>query len=163
MRHKQLKFSIVLLLGLGLTGVQAQETIPATGGNASGSGGSVSWSVGQIVYQIHSGTEVSVSEGVQQPAEAETVSGLDKVIEQPVLVSVFPNPVEEYFTIQVNDFKASTYTFQLYSVYGQLIKSEELVADETIVQVKELVPSNYVLKITNREKEVQIIKIIKTQ
>jgi len=49
MRHKRLKLSAVLLLGLGLTGLQAQESVNATGGNASGSGGSVSYSVGQVV------------------------------------------------------------------------------------------------------------------
>ncbi len=42
MRHKRLKLSAIFLLGLGLTGLQAQETIPATGGNASGSGTTVS-------------------------------------------------------------------------------------------------------------------------
>ena len=45
MRHKRLKLSAVLLLGLGLTGLQAQTSVNATGGNASGSGGSASYSV----------------------------------------------------------------------------------------------------------------------
>ena len=42
MRHKRLKLSAVLLLGLGLTGLQAQTSVNATGTNASGSGGTVS-------------------------------------------------------------------------------------------------------------------------
>ena len=161
MRHKRLKLGTVLLLGLGLTGVQAQETISVTGGNTSDSGGSVSWTVGQIVYQTHSGTNVLVSEGVQQYVESETVLGLEQSIEQPELVSVFPNPVAEYFTIKLNDFKASTYTFQLFDIKGKLIQSKNLVANETVVQVRDLVPAYYLLKITNRENEEQIIKIIK--
>ena len=43
-----------LLIGVCLFGyvttVIAQTTIPASGGNASGSGGTLSYSVGQIVY-----------------------------------------------------------------------------------------------------------------
>jgi len=39
MKYKKLKLSVILLLGLGLTGLQAQTSINATGGNASGSGG----------------------------------------------------------------------------------------------------------------------------
>jgi len=41
------------LLGLGLTGLQARENIYTTGGNSSGSGGSVSYSVGQLTCQTH--------------------------------------------------------------------------------------------------------------
>ena len=67
MRLKRLKICAVLLLGLGLTGLQAQESVNATGGDASGSGGSVSYSVGQITYQTHTGINGSVAEGVQQP------------------------------------------------------------------------------------------------
>ena len=32
MKYKKLKFSALLLLGLGLTGLQAQESVNATGG-----------------------------------------------------------------------------------------------------------------------------------
>ena len=39
MRNKKLKLSTVLLLGIGMLGLQAQNTIPATGGNAIGAGG----------------------------------------------------------------------------------------------------------------------------
>lgn len=78
MRHKRLKISAVLLLGLGLTGLLAQEKIIATGGDASGSGGSVSYSVGQVTYQTHIGTNGSVSEGVQQPYEISIITGIDE-------------------------------------------------------------------------------------
>lgn len=49
---KKLKLSAFLLLGLGLTGLQVQETIPGSGGNASGSGGMACYSVGQVVYKL---------------------------------------------------------------------------------------------------------------
>ena len=35
----------------GVAMVQAQETIPATGGTARGSGGTISFTVGQITYK----------------------------------------------------------------------------------------------------------------
>lgn len=76
MRHKRLKLSAVLLLGLGLTGLQAQTSVNATDGDVSGSGGSVSYSVGQVVYTTHTGTSGSVAEGVQQPYEISVVTGL---------------------------------------------------------------------------------------
>ena len=56
----------LLLLGFGLT-AQAQQATTATGGDATGSGGSAAYSVGQIVYTTHTGTTGSVAQGVQQP------------------------------------------------------------------------------------------------
>ena len=44
----------------------AQDAIPATGGDATGSGGSASYTVGQIGYTTNTGTNGSVAEGVQQ-------------------------------------------------------------------------------------------------
>ncbi|MGC8754863.1 MAG: hypothetical protein ACP5QJ_07625, partial [Thermosulfidibacteraceae bacterium] len=78
MRHKKLKLSAVLLLGLGLTGLQAQESVNATGGNASGNGGTVAYSVGQVVYTTNTGTNGSVAQGVQQPFEISVVSGIEE-------------------------------------------------------------------------------------
>jgi len=43
------------LLGLGLTELQAQVSINATGSNASASGGSVSYAVVQVVYSVITG------------------------------------------------------------------------------------------------------------
>lgn len=48
MRFKKLLWSTMILFILEFNGLYAQETYPTTGGNASGSGGSVSYSVGQL-------------------------------------------------------------------------------------------------------------------
>ncbi len=52
----------------------AQEVIPASGGNATGSGGSVSYSAGQVFYLTHEGTTGSVNEGAQQPYEISAIT-----------------------------------------------------------------------------------------
>ena len=53
MKHEKVKLS-VLFLGLVLT-VKAQQATTATGVNASGSGGTFAYSVGQIVYTTNTG------------------------------------------------------------------------------------------------------------
>ena len=75
MKRKKVKLS-VLFLGLGLT-AQAQQATTATGGNASGSGGTVAYSVGQIFYTTNTGTTGSEAQGVQQPYEISIVLGID--------------------------------------------------------------------------------------
>lgn len=96
MRHKRLKLSAVLLLGLGLTGLQAQTSVNATDGDVSGSGGSVSYSVGQVVYTTHTGTSGSVAEGVQQPYEISVVTGLEEAQSINLSVTAYPNPTTDY-------------------------------------------------------------------
>lgn len=78
MRHKRLKFSAALLLGLGLTGLQARTSVNATGSNASESGGSASYSVGRVVYTTISETSGSVAQGVQQPYEISVVPAIEE-------------------------------------------------------------------------------------
>jgi hypothetical protein len=63
MKNMAKKLIIVFyLLGLG-TALRAQEALSVTGGNASGSGGSVSYTIGQVAYQTHNGTNGSVAVG----------------------------------------------------------------------------------------------------
>jgi predicted membrane channel-forming protein YqfA (hemolysin III family) len=50
MQHKKLKLSIVVFFVVGLTGLQAQKSVNSAGGNASGNGGMVRYSVGQVFY-----------------------------------------------------------------------------------------------------------------
>ena len=66
MKHLSYILTVVCLFGLAQI-FQAQNIIPASGGNATGSGGTVSYTVGQIVYVTDTGNTGSVIQGVQQP------------------------------------------------------------------------------------------------
>ena len=125
MRHKRLKLSAVLLLGLGLTGLQAQTSVNATGSNASGSGGSVSYSVGQVVYTTNTGTNGSVAQGVQQPFEISVVTGLEEAKGINLSVTAYPNPTTDYLTLSIADFDASKLSYQLYDMNGKLLQNEK--------------------------------------
>ncbi|MCB0649678.1 MAG: hypothetical protein KDC85_00225 [Saprospiraceae bacterium] len=62
-----LKFNMVAFFILCFFGgLQSQQSLHhATGGDASGSGGSVSYTVGHPVYTTHDGAGGSVAQGVQ--------------------------------------------------------------------------------------------------
>jgi len=66
-----------LLLAIGLMEVPAQETILASGGDATGNGGTASYSIGQVFYSVHVLTEAYITEGVQQPYEIYILSGME--------------------------------------------------------------------------------------
>lgn len=163
MRHKGFKLSAVLLLGLGLTGLQAQESVNATGGNASGGGGSVSYSVGQVLYQTHTGTNGTVSEGIQQPYEISVVTGLEEAKGVNLSVSAYPNPTTDYLTLRIDEFDISSLSYQLYDINGKLLLNEKITGNQTSIVMSNLVPSTYFVKVIQGNKEVKTFKIIKTQ
>jgi len=161
MKYKKLKLSAILLLGLGLTGLQAQESVNATGGNASGSGGSVSFSVGQVVYIINTGTNGSVAQGVQQPFEISVVTGLEEAKGINLMISAYPNPTTNYLQLQVESEKLKDLSYQLFDTNGKLLETKKIEGNQTSIIMSNLVPAIYFLKIIQNNKEVKSFKIIK--
>ena len=161
MRHKRLKLSAVLLLGLGLTGLQAQESINATGNNASGSGGSASYSVGQVVYTTNTGTNGSVAQGVQQPYEISVVTAIEEAKGINLSVSAYPNPTTDYLTLRIDELEISNLSFQLYDMTGKLLQSEKITGNQTSIVMSNLVPATYFVKVIQGNKEFKTFKIIK--
>ena len=158
MKHKKVKLSI-LLLGLGLT-AQAQQATTATGGDASGSGGTTAYSVGQIVYTTNTGTTGSVAQGVQQPYEISIVLGIeDNSIN--LELTAYPNPTTNYLTLNVGKAELSTLNFQLYDISGKLIESREIISSSEIITMENLPAATYFLKVTDYRNEIKTFKIIK--
>ncbi len=162
MRHKKLKLSAILLLGLGLTSLQAQESVNATGGNASGSGGSASYSIGQLVYTTNTGINgSSVAQGVQQPYEISVVTGLEETTGINLSVSAYPNPTTDYLTLSIDEFDISNLTFQLFDMNGKLLQNQNLTDTETKIDMSNFVPSTYFVKVISKNQLIKEFKIVK--
>ena len=63
------KIFFLIIFAFTITLIQAQQTTVAAGGDASGIGGTFSYSIGQVVYTYIYGSDVLVAQGVQQPYE----------------------------------------------------------------------------------------------
>lgn len=166
MIRKKLKLCAIFLFGLGMIGLQAQEiheAIPATGGNASGSGGSVSYSVGQLVYTTNTGTTGSVAQGVQQPYEISVVTGIEEAKGINLMVSAYPNPTADYLTLKVDDYDNKNLLYQLYDLNGMLLESKKIKGNVTSIDMSNLVPATYFLKIvqTSNALSQQVTKTFK--
>lgn len=161
MRHKRLKLSTVLLLGLGLTGLQAQQSVNAIGGNASGSGGTASYSVGQVVYTTNTGTNGSVAQGVQQPYEISVVTAIEESNGINLSVTAYPNPTSDFLALRIDDFDISNLSYHLYDMKGKLLQSEKITGNPTNIVTSSLVPATYFVKVIQGNKEVKTFKILK--
>ena len=161
MHPKLLKISAIILLGFGLTGLQAQEALPASGGNASGSGGSVCYSTGQIVYTTYTGINGSVAEGVQQPYEISVVTATEKTKGINLMVSAYPNPTINYLILEINEFDDSNLSYQMYDMKGKLLQNGKVADSKTNISMNNLIPATYFIKVIQNNKEVKTFKIIK--
>ena len=154
----------MFLLGLGLSGLQAQEMITVASGNASSDGGSVSLSVGQVVYTTHTGTSGSVAQGVQQPFEISVETSIEEAKGIILSVSAYPNPANDFLTLKLHaSMMPDNYSlsYHLFDNNGKLLMSKIIESNETSIPMKELVPAIYYLKIKDGNKEVKTFKIIK--
>jgi hypothetical protein len=158
---KNLKKTVaLLLLGLGITTVQAQQATTASGGDASGSGGTVAYSVGQIVYTTHTGATGTVAQGVQQPYEISIVLGAEDH-QISVNMQAWPNPATDFLTLTIGNMEFSTMNFQLFDISGKLIESKKIASTTETIRMENLPCATYFLKVTNNNKAIKTFKIIK--
>jgi len=139
----------------------SQEAIPASGGDASGSGGTLSFTVGQLVYSSNSGNNGSVAEGVQQPYEISTTVGIELSTISLDFIA-YPNPTINNIVLSIKDFNTEKLNYQLYDMSGKLLKSNKVNAINTTIDMSELPVSNYVLNINNDSSIIKSFKIIKS-
>jgi hypothetical protein len=161
MRHPLPVLCATLFAAFSITGLHAQQTVPATGGEATGSGGTTSYTVGQVAYTTNTGTNASVAQGVQQPYEISVTVGLEEAPGINLECTVYPNPATDLIKIIVTDYDTEHLYYQLYNINGKLLANEKLTSNTNIVEIQELVPTTYFIKILDDKKEVKVFRIVK--
>jgi hypothetical protein len=160
MKHLLKTLIAFFLFAFGTT-MYAQNIIPASGGNATGTGGSVSYSVGQVVFTRNTGTNGSAAQGVQQPFEISVVTGIEEAKEISLEFSVFPNPVTDVLRLKIENFETDNLRYQLFDINGSLLQNNKIEGNETNIFMKSLLPATYFLKVTSNNKVVKTYKIVK--
>lgn len=167
MMHKLFKLcTLVVLVLSGLSESHAQGTVVSTGSDLSGTGGSVSYTLGQTTYSNNSGTGGSELQGVQQPYEIFTITGIKENDLIRLNYSISPNPVTDALTLKVEKSPFKDMSFQLFDLEGHLVAKENLSGDITTIYMNNYLPSTYFLRVLEtREngsiKQLKTFKIIK--
>ncbi len=152
---------IIILLCIGITTAKAQQSNNTSGGNATGTGGSISYSVGQMSYTTNTGTSGSASAGVQQPYEISTVTGLVDSKELKIQLSAFPNPTFDNLILKVESNITKSLSYQLFDLNGKLLAAQKLEGGETKVAMNHYAAATYFLKILDNNNNIKTFKIIK--
>lgn len=151
----------LLTVGLLWAGfAQAQESANASGGFATGSGGTVAYSVGQVVYTTNTDNSGSVAQGVQHAYEIFTLSIKESALN--ISLTAFPNPTTENLTLQISDYHNEKLSYQLFDMQGKQIGNGQITTQQTQINMNSLPSATYFINVINQEnKQVQSFKIIK--
>ncbi|MBL7889103.1 MAG: T9SS type A sorting domain-containing protein [Bacteroidia bacterium] len=152
-------FSLIILFFLSHSLFSQQNTV-AGGADISGSGGSVSFSIGQIDHQTKTSASGTITEGVQQPYEIMVVTGIVNTTIQ-LSINAYPNPVVDQLVLIIDQTDLTKVFYMLTDVTGKLISEKKISASRTEIQFNELPQGIYFIKVVFNNKEVKVFKIIK--
>jgi len=160
MKRTSIQCFFLMLVLIPITLLKAQSAVMATGANATGSNGSVSYSVGQAAYLVK-GSNREVSEGVQQVFEITTLATNETVTSAEDGILLYPNPFKDYLYLDftTNNYKGSE--FQLFDAQGKLIKQDKIIQTKSEFNFSSLPSAMYIIRISQEGKNIKTFKIIK--
>ncbi len=160
MNNKKQKVYILLLAVFNLLMLNAQESVNSSGGNADGSGGAISYSLGESVYTAHESSSGSINPGVQH---AFTISEVQTSYESEKTISltVFPNPTSDVLNLHVEDFTENKLQYKFFDLSGKILHAGTVTSNHTRIKTSGFVPSVYFLQVTRNNKLITHFKIIK--
>jgi len=145
---------------MGMFSLHAQNDIVSSGGDATGIGGTVSYSVGQEFYSTSTNTSGSVAQGVQQAIEIQVVLGIE-AHEINLNAKVYPNPTNELIHLSVGNTETSDLSYQLYDLSGRILSTAKIESEDTSIVMSRYPESTYLLSVTKGNKTIKTFKIIK--
>jgi hypothetical protein len=161
----KLKFILaLLLLSFSISGAVAQnlhQSINGGGGDASGTGGTVSYSAGQVFYTDARGSSGSIAPGVQQPYEISVVTAIEHTEDISLVIEAFPNPTNSILLLKISGNRTEPMSYQLFDLFGKLLQCERIADTATPINMSNLARASYLLRVISDKKEIKIFKIIK--
>lgn len=155
-----MKKIILTLLFFYFANGMAQQAAVASGGNATGTNGSSSYSIGQVAYTNQVGSNGKVNQGVQQPFEIFTL-GTDDFPEIILTMSVYPNPTTSIVNLNIQNFNAENLNYQLFDLNGRLINQQKITQSETQISLENAANAIYLLYVSGDNKLLKTFKIVK--
>jgi hypothetical protein len=157
-------FVVACSLCVGI--VQAQESVNSTGNIATGSNGTVTYTIGQLIYTTNSAVSGHLAQGVQHPYEIFKIDSIStsyrKEAQEHFSILLFPNPTADNIILDVQDYINEKLIYFLFDYNGKLIFQKQITGKQTYIDLGNLPSSIYFVNVVDEEnKKVQSFKITK--
>lgn len=136
----------------------SQSNTVSAGGDAEGDNGSISYSIGQVVYTSAQGSNGNVNQGVQQPYDVGVVTGIDEI---GISLSVFPNPTSGLLTLTVADEDASLLSYQLFDASGRMVDAKNKLNSTNSISLDGYATGVYTLSVSRNNSQVKSFRVVR--
>ena len=159
MKHKILRivFSSFFVLN-GLAAFAQSDVVPA-GGTATGEGGTVTFSVGQIAVQSNEEGSIILSEGVQQPYEIQTI-GIDNYPGITLSAMVYPNPTRGNVQLTMSNVQLEG-EVRVFDTNGKLLFVKKIEGETTEILMSDLAAGTYFVNVVSGKQVLKTFKVVK--
>jgi hypothetical protein len=148
-----------IMLCVALT-INSQEAIPSSGGEGKGISGTVSYSVGQLVYTTNSSSNGKLKQGVQQGIELFALNNIDLTAINLTAIT-YPNPTTNKVILALKDSDLTNLSYTLYDLNRKDLISGVVNHAHTPIPMETFQSGVYILKVNQNNKELKSFKIIK--
>lgn len=135
-----------------------QSNTVSAGGDAEGDNGSVSFSIGQVVYTSAQSATGNINQGVQQPYDVGVVTGVEEI---GINLSVFPNPTSGLLTLTVDGEDAQPLSYELFDASGRSVASKNNLSASTQISLDAFATGVYNLSVYRGNKPVKSFRIVR--
>jgi hypothetical protein len=158
-RHPGISLALIFALLRPLT-VMGQAGSVSAGGDGSGPGGSMAWSVGQVGYTVIGSPSATLSAGVQQAYEVSVVNKVPGHVPYAVL-SVAPNPAYDMVWLIAEPPLPAQASYRLTDAQGRTLASGTLHPSRTAVPLRHQAPGVYLLHVLLHHHHLRTFRILK--
>jgi len=153
-------FSIAIIACvLSFTG-KAQTSLNSSGIAASGTGGKVAATIGQVVFQTESSPLYYLIQGVQQPFEISVITSNAEYTDR-LNLNVFPNPTTNGVTLSIDIADFRGLNFIMYDLNGKPTQMNSITSNEFSISMEGKPDGTYFLKVFDKNTIVKVFKIVK--
>ena len=137
----------------------AQSAIVPAGGTATGNGGTVTYTIGQIAVQTNGDGTASISEGVQQPYEISVV-GVDNYPSISLSMSVYPNPTLDRLKLEISEMNFNG-EVKVFDIGGKYLFSKKIEGAVTEMDFSSFAPGSYFVIVFRDKEQLKSFKVVK--
>lgn len=140
------KNTIVLFSLFASLAVSAQEVVATQGDSYSNASANIDFTIGEVIIDTGTDGANDITQGFHQTNW--NFLGVEDFAPN-YEATIFPNPTSDVLNIKTSSFENVTYT--LYDAQGKLVMQNILSAEQTPIQVSQLVPGSYSLELIFEE------------
>ena len=155
--------TLALLFLSGIISIKAQSGFLCMGGNISQPNGSITYSVGQCLFNQINGFNYNLIQGLQQPYEISNIVLIWENSLNQINVTIFPNPVSDFLYINANSSSCDNLQYCIYDLQSRLLESGSILSSSPSIDMSVYTPAVYFLFVSNGNEIIASFKVTKNK